>query len=327
MSSIDVKQLHIPDAIIACQLDGSGGMLPIATAGEVGPSTPCWVHLDYSSTESREWLQSTPVIPDSVRDALTGDSLRPRISRLADGFMLVLRSINHNDNARPDQLVAVRVFINGEVIITTRKRKARAIDTVWEDLQQGNGAENAGNWIVEFCDALTEQIGEFIEQLYDQIIVLEDALLSGKTPARGEMALLRKQLIVMRRYMAPQRDVFARIANEKFTWMADEDRRLMQDISDKLGRGLEDLDSGIARTAVISDEIDALIAESMNRRTYIMSLMAMVFLPATFLTGLFGVNLGGIPGANWHYSFTVFCVVIVIIACAVAIWLKSRKWL
>ncbi|MBT0729271.1 zinc transporter ZntB [Rosenbergiella nectarea] len=327
MSSIDISQLHVPDAIIACQLDGEGGMLPITSAGEVGPTKPCWVHLDYSSTVSRDWLQSTPLIPDTVRDALAGDSLRPRISRLADGFMLVLRSINHNDNARPDQLVAVRVFINGDLIITTRKRKARAIDTVWEDLQNGNGAENAGNWIVEFCDALTEQSGEFIEQLYDRIIALEDALLDGKVPARGEMALLRKQLIVMRRYMAPQRDVFARIANEKFTWMADEDRRLMQDTADRLGRGLEDLDAGIARTAVISDEIDALIAESMNRRTYIMSLMAMVFLPATFLTGLFGVNLGGIPGGNWHYGFAVFCIILAAIAIAVTLWLKSRKWL
>ncbi|WP_275272872.1 CorA family divalent cation transporter, partial [Pantoea ananatis] len=108
---------------------------------------------------------------------------------------------------------------------------------------------------------------------------------------------------VMRRYMAPQRDVFSRLASEKLPWMDDSERRRMQEIADRLGRGLDDLDAGVARTAVLADEVASVMAESMNRRTYTMSLMAMIFLPATFLTGLFGVNLGGIPGGAWRYGF------------------------
>jgi len=72
----------------------------------------------------------------------------------------------------------------------------------------------------------------------------------------------------------------------------------LQEIADRLGRWLEDLDSSIARTSLLADEINARLTEAMTRRTYIMSIMAMVFLPATFLTGLFGVNLGGIPGVH-----------------------------
>lgn len=327
MNTIDGKELHISDAIISCQLDGKGGMLPIKANEVVNCERPCWLHLNYAQQQSADWLQKTPLLPDQVRDALAGESMRPRVSRLADGFMIVLRSINFNENARPDELVAVRIFINDQLIITTRKRKVAAVEDVWAELQKGNGPDDAGDWLVEFCDSLTDHISEFIEDLHDRIIDLEDDLLEGKVPGRGELALLRKQLIVMRRYMAPQRDVLARIASEKFNWMGDPERRLMQDIADRLGRGIEDLDSGIARTAVLTDEIDAILAESMNRRTYIMSLLAMVFLPASFLTGLFGVNLGGIPGAQWQYGFAVFCGVLVVIALGVTWWLKNRKWL
>ena len=327
MSIIDGKELHISDAIISCQLDGQGGMLPISETEVVNCDRPCWLHLNYSQADSAGWLQKTPLLPDSVRDALAGESMRPRVSRLADGFIIILRSVNFNEHARPDQLVAVRIFISDKLIVSTRKRKVAAVEDVWGELQEGNGPENAGDWLVEFCDSLTDHISEFIEELHDKIIDIEDGLLEGQAPARGEMALLRKQLIVMRRYMAPQRDVLARIASEKFTWMDEAQRRLMQDISDRLGRGLEDLDAGIARTAVLTDEIDSLLTESMNRRTYIMSLLAMVFLPATFLTGLFGVNLGGIPGGQWHYGFTVFCGVLVLIALGVTWFLRDRKWL
>jgi zinc transporter len=100
--------------------------------------------------------------------------------------------------------------------------------------------------------------------------------------------------------------------------MDDTERRRMQEIADRLGRGLDDLEAGVARTAILADEVASAMAESMNRRTYTMSLMAMIFLPATFLTGLFGVNLGGIPGGEWRYGFLYLLSVLVALAVGVA---------
>ncbi len=59
----------------------------------------------------------------------------------------------------------------------------------------------------------------------------------------------------MRRYMAPQRDVYARLASERLPWMSDDQRRRMQDIADRLGRGLDEIDACIARTGVMADEM------------------------------------------------------------------------
>jgi zinc transporter len=324
---IEGKALQVSDAIIACQLDGQGGLIPIEDKDVIHCERPCWLHLNYTHKQSAEWLNSTPLIPDTVRDALAGDSLRPRVSRLGDGFMITLRSVNLNSDSRPDQLVAIRVFINDKLIVSTRRRKVYAIDEVLTELQNGNGPVDGGSWLVELCDVLTDHASEFIEDLQDKIIELEDALMDQSVPARGELALLRKQLIVMRRYMAPQRDVYARLASEKLGWMDDDERRRMQEISDRLGRGLDDLDASVARTAVLADEIASVMAEAMNRRTYTMSLLAMIFLPTTFLTGLFGVNLGGIPGAESHYGFAIFCLMLVLLVGVVALWLHKRKWL
>ncbi len=110
-----------------------------------------------------------------------------------------------------------------------------------------------------------------------KIIDLEDNLLDQQIPPRGFSPLLRKQLIVMRRYMAPQRDVYARLASERLPWMSDDQRRRMQDIADRLGRGLDEIDACIARTGVMADEIAQVMQENLARRTYTMSLMAMVF--------------------------------------------------
>nr|WP_245167370.1 zinc transporter ZntB [Dickeya fangzhongdai] len=309
-------------------MDGKGGILPLVESalGEEA-DLPAWLHLDSTQPASVRWLHETTLLPDSVRNALAGESARPRVVRLGEGTLVTLRSINYNPNARPDELVAIRVFISDRLIVSTRRRKVAAIDEVMSDLKEGNGPANSGDWIVSIAEALTDHTSEFIDELHEKIIDLEDALLEQRIPPRGELALIRKQLIVLRRYMTPQRDIFSRLSGEKFGWMQDDDRRRMQEIAERLGRGLEDLDASIARTTVIADEITTLMTDAMNRRTYTMSLLAMVFLPTTFLTGLFGVNLGGIPGANSGIGFGVFCLMLVLLVGGVAWWLKRSKWL
>lgn len=129
MNVIEGKALQVSDAIIACQLDGKGGVIPIAENDVINCDRPCWLHLNYTQQRSAEWLQSTHLIPDAVRDGLAGDSMRPRVSRLGDGFMITLRSVNLNSDSRPDQLVAVRVFINDKLIVSTRRRKVPPLMT------------------------------------------------------------------------------------------------------------------------------------------------------------------------------------------------------
>ncbi|SUG77893.1 zinc transport protein ZntB [Salmonella enterica subsp. enterica] len=110
--------------------------------------------------------------------------------------------------------------------------------------------------------------------------------------------------------MAPQRDVYARLASERLPWMSDDHRRRMQDIADRLGRGLDEIDACIARTGIMADEIAQVMQESLARRTYTMSLMAMVFLPSTFLTGvIWALTWAVFPAADGGSAFLcfVFC--------------------
>ncbi|VDY79919.1 zinc transport protein [Escherichia coli] len=248
MEAIKGSDVNVPDAVFAWMLDGRGGVKPLENTDVIDEAHPCWLHLNYVHHDSAQWLATTPLLPNNVRDALAGESTRPRVSRLGEGTLITLRCINGSTDERPDQLVAMRVYMDGRLIVSTRQRKVLALDDVVSDLEEGTGPTDCGGWLVDVCDALTDHSSEFIEQLHDKIIDLEDNLLDQQIPPRGFLALLRKQLIVMRRYMAPQRDVYARLASERLPWMSDDQRRRMQDIADRLGRGLDEIDACIART-------------------------------------------------------------------------------
>lgn len=314
------------DVIYGLTLDGKGGMTPLAAGSDIPGARPSWLHLDYGNPEAARWLLQTPLLGDAAREALLGQSNRPKLVRMGETVLLILRGINHNKDHRPEEMVALRIYITPDLIISSRRRPLLSEKDVFEQLKLGGGADSPADWLVEICDALTDRAGEFVEELHDQILDLEEMVLMRDLPPNGRLARIRKQLIMIRRYLSPQRDLVARLANEKISWLDEDDRRRLLDIADRLRRWLDDLDAGVARTAVLADEINNLMAEATNRRAYQMSVMALLFLPASFLTGLFGINLGGIPGAESPTAFWVFCGSLLALATGLAVWLKHRRW-
>ncbi len=318
---------HLPTSVVfALRLDGRGGAESLVPGSEL-PADDVWMHLDYSSPHAYEWIKTSPLLPDGVRDSLQGDSSRPKLVKANGGMLLTLRCINATEGQRPDQMVALRFYISERIIVSTRRRRVPAVEEIMQDLAKNMGPLNTADWLVDLCEHITEQAGDFIDELQEKIAVLEEHLLSERTMDRVDLADIRRQLIVSRRYLAPQRDLFSRLANEKVGWLELDDLRRLQEIADRLGRWLEDLDSSIARTSLLADEMNARLTEAMTRRTYIMSIMAMVFLPATFLTGLFGVNLGGIPGGQSDTGFFMFVTTLVTLIVCLAVWLRLHKWL
>lgn len=182
MEAIKGADVNVPDAVFAWILDRNGGVKPLTDNDVIDSEHPCWLHLNYTHPESAQWLATTPLLPNNVRDALAGESTRPRVNRMGEGTLITLRCINGSTDERPDQLVAMRVYMDERLIVSTRQRKVLALDDVVSDLEEGTGPEDCGGWLVDVCDALTDHASEFIEQLHDKIIDLEDNLLDQQIP-------------------------------------------------------------------------------------------------------------------------------------------------
>ena len=106
---------HVPlAAVLALRLDGEGGADPLLPGAEL-PEQDVWMHLDYSSPHAYEWIKTSTLLPDGVRESLQGDSSRPKLVKANGGMLLTLRCINANEGQRPDHMVAVRFYINDRI--------------------------------------------------------------------------------------------------------------------------------------------------------------------------------------------------------------------
>ncbi len=136
--------MHPPKAtvpaepVLAMQLDGNGRYHKLSAGGTV-PAERCWLHLDYSAESAREWLNTSPLVPDVIRHALLGESNRPKLVKVNNGLQLTLRGINHNEGQRPDHMVAIRFYITDQLIVSTRHRRVYAVEQVVRNLRQGLG--------------------------------------------------------------------------------------------------------------------------------------------------------------------------------------------
>lgn len=316
---------------VAYLLDGSGGARKLDTT-QLAKWTPeagvLWVHLNYTDPQDQKWLKESSSCDELVVEALLAEETRPRTTTIGQGLLIALRGVNLASGAEPDDMVSIRVWIDRERILTTRKRNLLSIADIIEQLDSGRGPTKTADFLVELADRLVWRMSDTIDQCEDRVANLEDQVLeSNSRSIRFELANLRRQAITLRRYLAPQREALARLIVEKVDWLDEVSRLRLREVSDRLIRLIEDLDAVRERAAVTQEELMNRLSEQVNSRMYVLSVVAAIFLPLGFLTGLLGVNVGGIPGSQYAEAFWIFVGVLIGLL-LLQVWLfRWKNWL
>jgi zinc transporter len=242
--------------------------------------------------------------------------------------MLILRSINLNEGAQPEDMVSIRAWFDKSRVITIRHRRVNALKTMQAQLIEGWGGCDPGDLLVSLVNQTLDGVVLVVDGLEDAVAENEDAAVqAGSVEIRHRLANLRRQAITLRRYIWPERDVVSGLRNERVSWLTDMDRTRLREAADRLSRIIEELDAARDRAAVTAEEVASRLAEMINQRLYTLSIVAAVFLPLGFVTGVMGVNVGGIPGQQWRWGFLTLCGSMAVLG-VVQLWLfRKLRWL
>lgn len=287
-----------------------------------------WLHLDANERSAGLWLSRESGLPQTAIDGLLAAETRPRSVVDDDGMLVVLRGVNTNPGADPEDMVSVRVWIDEHRVISSQRRRLLSIQDVSESLHAGKGPSSSGAFLVVLIERLADRIGSFVESLEDRIDTAEDEI--GKVDARGfrqSLGALRRQLAEVRRFLAPQRDALERLTRQGRSWLKDSEDHDLRQESDRITRYLEDLDLLRERAIVLQEELLSQIAQEQNARMYVLSIVAAIFLPLTFITGLLGMNVGGLPGLDSPSGFSWSIVIMAVSGFALFTYFRWKRWL
>jgi zinc transporter len=313
-------------------LNGSGGARKLSEEEARGwkpAEGPVWIHMERTSPETQAWISKEAGLDAVTAQALLAEETRPRCLTVGDGaLLLILRGVNLNPGAEPDDMVALRLWSDGARLISLRHRRLRSTHEVADQLDSGAGPPDVAGLLVRLASRMTERLEAVLENLDELADGLEEAVATREPRStRSELAELRRQVIAIRRYLSPQRLALSNLAQEPASWLLATHRGQVRELADRTTRYVEDLEALRERAGVIHDELISHVSEQLNARMYVLSLVAAVFLPLGLLTGLLGINVGGMPGAENPRAFWLVCALLVALGVALAAVLRWRRWL
>ncbi|MBY6154130.1 zinc transporter ZntB [Vannielia litorea] len=288
-----------------------------------------WVHLVADHPETDPWMEEVlDFVEAPTRAALTAKSTRPRSSVQEDGLVVILRGVNLNPGEEVEDMVSLRVFLNPARIITLSRRRLKSLTEMQEAVEAGEGPQSVGGFLTGVVERMGGRIDEVLFELAERVDVLEDAVIASPDPAqRSQVVDERQEVIDLRRYLGPQRDAIGQLASGGHPMLTKHDRRRLAEAHDRLVRGVEELDAMRDRLIVLKDEIDSAVQDKLNRNLYLLSILSAIFLPLGFLTGLMGINLGGMPGAESPWAFWAFTGGLVVVG-ILQVWVLRRlRWI
>lgn len=290
--------------LFARVLDGKGGgrALNWEAAKAWRPSQPgevLWVHLCRNAGEVFEWLRRDLSIPEPTAELLTSDDTRPRAFREGDALVATLRGINFNPGAEPEDMISMQLWCDGQRLVTLRRYRLQTPRDTLAEIDAGYGPLDAGSLITSLTETMIARMNSAIIDMNDHIDALEKV--EGEGDAKkmlARIAIIRRDCLGLKRHMSPQHEALERISRDAPEWFGVHDRREIAETIDRLSRYLDDIDISKESAVVLQDDIRARAAASSEKATYMLTIVAGIFLPLTFVTGLLGINVGGIPGSD-----------------------------
>lgn len=287
-----------------------------------------WVHFDYSSKEANEWITNKSGIEDVAIDALLTEETRPRTTILNDSLLVALRGVNLNPNSKPEDMISIRLYISPNLIISTRRRNLLTVTELIDNLKRGIGPKSSSEFLVELTYRITDRMDSVIDQIQDRTDFLEENLLdTADTKFRNEILAIRRETIILKRYLSPQKEALNKLYNDKITWVNEYQKIEIRETNDQLMRHIEELETIRDKVALIQEELANRLSEQLNKKMYILSIISAIFLPLSFLTGLLGINIGGIPGAENENAFYIFSLILVFIISVQLTIFKKKRWI
>jgi len=225
-------------------------------------------------------------------------------------------------------MISVRVWLEPDRVVSMSRRHLRSIDYLRDAIADGSGPATPGDFLESLAERLNDFIGEVIEQIEADLEQAEDRVNDPDVIARNSpFSVLRRKTARFRRYLGPQREALERVSRVGDAVLTADDRLKLHEQANRLILIQEDIDLVRERAMVAQEEFLGIVAHEQNTRMLLLSVVAAIFLPLSFLTGLMGMNVAGLPGTENGWSFWILVLMMLGLAAAILALFRNRRWI
>lgn len=289
-----------------------------------------WVHLNLQFDGVADWLRTQAGLDDWTVETLTDvEESRPRTVVHKNSLLLVLRTVNLTPRSEPDDMVFLRLFADKNRLITVRLHPAIDFKSITDDFETKDGPTDINSLIEVVLENTLDSTADTVSDLEDEMDEMEEVLISKNKPDSlfEDFSEMMRKLVIMHRFLSPERDALDTLTRHNPSWFNANMERTARDSFHRIQRIIEDIDLLRERVHINQDVLASYNTKKSQRNMYMLSVIATVFLPLSFLTGLFGMNVGGIPFSEDANGLLITFTFISFIGMILLIIFKRLKWI
>lgn len=253
---------------------------------------------------------------------------RPKLELYGDHVFIVARMV-HPQTGQVEQVAFV---LGSGFLLSFQEREGDVFDPVRQRIETTGSrlrGEGPDYLLYALLDVLVDAAFSTVERLGDATEALEEAVLGDPGPSiRAAIAGLRREILVVRRSVWPMREVIASLVrDDDLALVTDKTRLFLRDVQDHVVLAADSIETLREVLNGVSDLYLSAVSMRQNEVMKALTVIGAIFLPLTFLTGLYGMNFDQMPELHLPHAYPIFLIVLAVIAFSTLIYFKLKRWL
>ena len=296
------------------------------------PDRTSWINIDgLSNTIEIEKLGKYYELHPLIMEDIVNTNQRPKIDEYPDYIFIVAKMLYFRENGQLEN-EHISFVLGKDYVLTFQEAGGDVFDGVRERLVKGKGrirSRGADYLVFALLDAIVDNYFVVIEEMIDKIEVLEEQLLNSSPSDDTTFRIqdLKRTMLRIRRAVLPLREVVSRFQKSDHQLVQEQTSHYIGDLNDHMVQITENIEIYREMSWGLMDMYMTTISNKMNEVMKVLTIMASIFIPLTFLVGVYGMNFEYMPELEWKYSYPVLLGFMFLILIAMLLYFKRKRWL
>ena len=293
---------------------------------EAAASEFVWLHLSLSNAAAERWMRESLDLSESFFESLRENTGSTRLELEGDALIASIHDVQLNTSFDSANISTVTIWMEPRLVVSARLRPLRSVDRLRAAVKSGQPMRSSSELLAQLLREQAQVLVDIVRQSTGQVDNVEDTLLANRVSvSRGELSGQRRSLVRLQRLLAPEPASLFRLLNRPPQWLSEEDLGDLRHAAEELSAAVADCAALTERIRLIQEELTATVEEQTNRTLFILTVVTVLALPINVVTGLLGMNVGGIPLQQYSHGFALVVGVLTLVTVVLAYALLFRR--
>jgi len=285
------------------------------------------VHDEKIISDLGEKFSTHPLVLEDIGNT----AHRPKVEEYDDYLFIIVKMAYFNPEAAQVTFEQVSLIVGKDYVISLQEREGDVLDELRERIRSSKGkVRRLGSDYLMYgiLDAIVDNYYKVLESFGEQIEEMEMLLMKdADQQLLSRIYSLKHELVFMRKLIWPMREVVSSLQRTDNELVSESTAIYLRDIMDHTVHVVETVETFRDMTSGMLDLYLTTVSNKMNEVMKVLTIFAAIFIPLTFLAGVYGMNFKNMPEMRWGHSYLIWWIVTIILAVGMIIYFRKKKWM